>query len=191
MRNRTRAAIGILTLALLITGLGPAAPPAAADHANDPGHWRSGVYPIVTVPYCAGNGCELVQDAAYFWQNRGYTKGFTPPLPRTGYDCNPNWNEISVCFVDYSNPVLQGNLGITHRSTYPWDLAHMGWAQIFVCGNCSGWDQQATLRHEMGHALGLGHTGDPNCVMHDPVYILGETCWHDHWQMATMYNHRD
>lgn len=191
MRKRTRAAIGLLTLALLLTIAPAAAPPAAADHGNVPGHWRSGVYPVVTTTYCTGNACALIQDAAYYWQNRGFTRGYHPPLPRTGYDCQPGWNEISVCFVPWGAPQLQGHMGMAYRGVYDWDQAHIGWAQIFICGDCSNWDQQAVLRHEMGHALGLGHTGDPSCVMHDPIWVLGETCWHDHWQLATIHNHRD
>lgn len=103
MLKRTRAVIGGLIAVLVLPLL--AVSPASADHGNFNGHWRNGVYPIVTTPFCASNGCDLIQDASYFWQDRGFSRGYTPPLPRTGYDCEPNWNEISVCFVNLGDPL--------------------------------------------------------------------------------------
>src|SRR5688500_19611121 len=95
-----------------VGALAPASP-AAAHHEWDWPHWRSGGHPIVRTPSCYywGNSthfCSIVSDAAYFWHDRGFQRGFTPPLPQTGYmRCdNVSWNTINVCFVDKTHSGL-------------------------------------------------------------------------------------
>lgn len=203
-------ALCLLVPATAITTISTA-PPAAANHEFDFPHWRSGTYPVVKTPSCyvwgnTTNFCAIVEDAAYFWQDRGFTQGYTPPMPQTGYPRCDNipFNSINVCFVDATHAGLNGNVGYTHP--YSWDFNgdpnHMSAAQIFICANCGvpGNTQQqninymkATLRHEMGHALGLGHVQDTTCLMNEGSLFIGinDTCQHDKDAMAAMYQHAD
>jgi hypothetical protein len=200
-----RKLLGALTLAAL-AGLAPISPAPAivatppsvvitADHAWSLPHWRQDVYPAVTTPGCYYNWCDQIADAAYYWQDRGYYKGFTPPLPRNDWPyCESRISYINVCFVNYGDPRLNGNIGyttVTNRENQG-DPAHTAGAMIFVCGNCSNWERQATMRHEMGHALGLNRTFVSwECVMHEPVYVNGETCSHDITAMQETYSYRN
>jgi hypothetical protein len=208
-----------LTLAAL-AGLAPITSPispATAHHEWDFPHWRATTHPVVRTPSCyvwgnPTNFCDIVADAAYFWQDRGFWRGYTPPLPKTGYTrCdNVAWDTINVCFVDKAHEGLRdpatGVYGIGRFVYWTYDFMgepqHLSAVQVFICANCQteGTSYQAhinqmkvTLRHEMGHALGLGHTYEErDCIMNAPTVYVGVhegTCQHDIDSMVAMYNH--
>ncbi len=66
--------IAIITFTSLLVGVGGVTP-AKADHGFVMGYWNRA--PLVGYD---GINAGNIQDAAYYWQDRGFD-GFTPPLP--------------------------------------------------------------------------------------------------------------
>lgn len=183
--RHTLVALCLLVPATAITTISTA-PPASAHHAWPNGtfsHFKASTYPRIRTPTCyywgnSTNYCQVVEEAAYYWQDRGFDRGFTGPLPTTGYTrCDNNTSgSINICFVSYGDPLLEGHKGIAKVYNFGnlnGDYAHTHSAQIFICGTCTLDEQRILLRHEIGHALGLDHhLTNPGCMMHDPIYVM-------------------
>lgn len=184
MRHRFRAVFGGLIFALLLPLF---ASPASANHEFDHGYWTRP--PIVVYDgQFAGN----VQDAAYYWQDRGFEFGYYPPLPmwsHGGQYCTATWDGyINVCSIPrwILQPYCDFACDGVAQTTWIGDGQIKG-AWVLVADDLSPSRRQAVFRHEMGHALGLGHWNDPSCVMHRDAPVLGETCQHDRDAMKAMY----
>jgi hypothetical protein len=186
MRHRIRAVIGGLIAALLLPLL--ILSPARASHDFDHGRWNR-------APYIAWDGQNAgnIQDGAYYWQDRGFD-GYQYPLPQWshgGAQCATVWNGwINVCTVSRSiaSAYCGENCdGYTYvANNWPSDIYG---AFVLIASDLSPSRRQAVWRHEMGHALGLGHTADweTTCVMQRFTPVLGETCKHDRDALNLMY----
>lgn len=177
----------LLVLALVVTGLAPAAP-ASANHDFDHGRWNR-------APHIAWDGLYAgnIQDAAYYWQDRGFD-GYYPPLPdwnHGGSQCATFWDGwINVCTVSrsivsaYCEVNCDGHTSVLNN--WPSDIYG---AFVLIADDLSPLRRQAVWRHEMGHAIGLGHTADweTTCVMQWQTPVLGETCKHDRDAINLMY----
>lgn len=163
--------IGVIVAALagLASIVAPA--PALANHDNDFGHWNQP--PLVVTK--AGFGFDgIIQDAAYYWQDVAFFRGYYPPLPhREGSSfCDPNVGRITVCLVPPGNFWLGGGLGKIWPTFYQDGSNHISSMVIYIDDSLTGALRQVVMRHEFGHALGLGHynrdgtTGHPaDCTL--------------------------
>lgn len=199
----------VAVVAIVLASLGGSlASPAAANHEFVNPHWRSWEQPQVTTPTCYYFGsrinyCSMVADAVSYWSNGGgFDKGFAGAIPQQiSRRCEGRFGYVNVCFVDKTLPQLQGKDGWAYPYTYSFNGdGHAAAVLIYVCGNCGQFGVSdadwatATLRHEMGHALGLGHnTTDPGCIMYDPFPAgsLGPPCQTDIDHMRNQYQHGD
>lgn len=183
----------VIVMALILAGLGGAlsVPPAVADHEWAKGYWNR----AALVEY-DGIASGNVQDAAYYWQDRGYWYGYYPPLPYSshgGTECtNVTDQWINVCTVSRSviEPYCSPNQCDGVMETFIFSNAVISGAYILVASDLSSSDRQKVWRHEFGHAMGLGEVyDDDDCVMYwiGVLGPLGETCDHDTDAMALMY----
>ena len=153
-RFRLRLALaGLAALLLMPTTL---AAPAAADHDNDYGHWNQ---PPLVVTKAGFAWDSVIQDAAFYWQDHAFYRGYYPPLPhREGaFSCDPNVGRIVVCAVPPGNFWLGGALGKVWPTHYQDGSNHIESMVIYIDDSLTGAMLQVVMRHEFGHALGLGH----------------------------------
>lgn len=170
-----RLIVGLVILASILVG---GASPASADHEWHPARWNR-------APAVGYDGWNVgnVQDAAYFWQDRGFD-GYIPPLPLwngNGAGCATIYDGwIIGCTVSRATLQMycsQDCDGTAYVATN--NLGYILGAWILVSNDLDNVRRQQVWRHEWGHAIGLGHTAGTNCVMYHTAPILGETCWHD------------
>lgn len=179
----------LIVLVLAIAALGMVhATPAQAHHGLV--HWDRP--PIVISD---GKFDANVQDAAYFWQDRGFP-GYYPPLPQkptpAGSYCANNYTGyITVCTV--SRSIVQTYCGVPCDG-YSWAYIKpnttniINGSYILVADDLTPYRRQQIWRHEMGHALGMGHTNTNTCVMRiDANVPLGDGCPEDIWHLDAMY----
>lgn len=168
----------LLALAVLLGGLSHITfAPAYGGHTDYYGHWGNGFSPSV---WSNNIPDDVVQDGAYFWQDRNFVQGYRPPLPNHGAACGTSGDQstagdgsIDICIVSRaSDPYLsQGFGGITYfRHGCDNACNHIYAVTIRVADDLSIADRQKIVRHEFGHALGLGHNATDDSVMHTPVY---------------------
>lgn len=188
-RTIRRASTSVaLVFAALTSSL--VAPPAAhADHA-----FVFGVWTHAAVVKTDGAFPDNAKDAAYYWQDRGFKFGYYPPLPQQTTTCTSApmpelW--INVCTVNrsligqYSGDST--NDGVT--TTY-W---YSGTTQIYssrtlIVNDLSQYRRQQVWRHELGHAVGLGHTANLGCVMRANADVPpGTICDQDVAAIKIMY----
>lgn len=153
-RFRLRLALaGLAALLLMPTTL---AAPAAANHDNDFGHWNQ---PPLVVTKAGFAWDSVIQDAAYYWQDVAFFRGYYPPLPhREGSsECDPEIGRITVCVVPPGNFWLGGGLGKIWPTHYQDGSNHISTMVIYIDDSLTGALRQIVMRHEFGHALGLGH----------------------------------
>lgn len=133
-----------------------------------------------------------VQDAAYYWQDRGFN-GYYPPLPYNvgGAYCAGNYTGvITVCTVPRA--VLQPycNKSCDGAAWAYWKPGTniINGAYILVSNDLSPYRRQQVWRHEMGHALGFVHTTINTCVMREDANVpLGDGCPSDIQEMQAQY----
>lgn len=201
MNPRTRVLFGALVALMLIAV--PLAMPASADHThpNPPiGHWGNGFSPELVLDSSPGYGVHFanVQDAAGYWQDTGFINGFrnlfSPVFENNG--CGEKGGAVKVCEVSvFDSRVPPGYDGYTYNhwvcdlpSPCNYTQVHIYAVTIFVRAGLSDYRRQQIYRHEMGHAVGLGHTLDPNCVMRSDANVpLGYRCQHDIDSMRDLY----
>jgi len=151
---------GLMVAMTLILGSMVSSPaPASASHEFYHGYWPSTSHPGVANSFYSLPD-DVIMDAAYFWQDNGFTNGYTPPLPAGSWDdCGGHSGWINVCAVDPSDSGLQGKVG---RTTVLTNNLAIEWSRIFIANNQSNASRQRILRHEFGHAIGLGHNTEQN-----------------------------
>ena len=150
----------IAALAVAFAGTVVAVSPAHANHDNDFGHWNQP--PLVVTPQWGLD--SRIQDAAYYWQDNGFYRGYYPPLPAEHYSsfCVPDTGRIVVCETDRWSNALQGANGAIDPYYYAGDVhGHIRSMVVWIANDMGGNPllRQITYRHEFGHALGMGHRG--------------------------------
>lgn len=195
----------LLALTLVVAGLGaigPAASPALADHKDLLGHWGNGFAPELVIDSSPGYGVHFanVQDAAGYWQDTNFINGFrnlfSPVYDNTG--CAERGGAIKFCEVgiyDSRIPVGADSTFYSHDVCDRSDGCPLGRGQhhlysmtVFIRAGLGAYRTQQVYRHEMGHALGLWHTADLNCVMRSDANVpVGYRCQHDLDSMRDMY----
>lgn len=149
----------VATLALVVGTLAASPTAAHANHANVLGHWNQ---PPLVVTNSNPVYDSLIQDAAFYWQDVAFFRGYYPPLPskEAANSCeNPNVGRIVVCMVAPNDVghLGAGNRGNTRTTKYGDGSGHILGQIIYVSTGLTGSDMQNTMRHEFGHALGLHH----------------------------------
>lgn len=174
------AALAMAVTALVAVG----ASPALANHANNPSsvyptgyHWGNGYSPFVQCDFVNWDCSGPVLDAAYFWQDNGFRQGYQPPVPSSAsYSCGSRDGGINLCRSDRGSSLFQYNSGLDGL-TYVTAICddpngncsnrplHVLNAVSVVASDLTGLRRQEVIRHEFGHALGLGHSFDSTSVM--------------------------
>lgn len=187
-----RAMLCMALVATAITGTIAAPTPASADHQFVKGVWTRS-------PVIAWDGVSLanIQDAAYFWQDRGFRPGYTPPLPgwnHGGAYCTAVWDQyINVCTIPravlqpYCDPNNGPCDGMSENFVYSGNV--LKGSYILIADDLSPTNRQKVWRHEFGHAIGLGHTASTSCLMYKNGTLapLGDLCFHDKQALDQMY----
>lgn len=138
---------------------------ANADHDNKLAHWGHGFSPAVTADCGAFGGslCHFTADAEATWVNAGFRNGFRVNQPF--YGCGLIKGYISVCGEPLRSRGWQGYAQVQFIYN---PNTHIDAALIRICTDCgiSHSRMHRIIRHEYGHIIGLGHTGDSNSIMY-------------------------
>lgn len=168
----------MLIMALALGSFGLAATPASADHTNVLGHWG----PYGYDPTVWSVDQSLSSDSINFWANR-----FGPQSGNNyGNGCtSPGVGSINICYNSGSVPSGAAGVAYVHQ-TQDANGWHIRTAHIHIVPGLDPTLRMWVIRHEMGHAVGLGHTYSGPSVMNE-VIRQGTTNQHDHDAMYTMY----
>lgn len=200
MRHPIRTIMVVLTLAISTIGVG--VHPALADHKDLLGHWGNGFAPELVIDSSPGVGVHFgnVQDAAGYWKDTNFVNGFrnlfTPVYDNNG--CGEKGGAIKFCEVGIYDSRIANGADSTFYSHDVCDRSdgcplgrgqhHLVAVTVFIRAGLGAYRTQQVYRHEMGHALGLWHTLDPNCVMRADANVPnGYRCQHDIDSMRDMY----
>lgn len=199
----SRGLLGALVVAVAVAVVvASAAIPAAADHTDGQRHWGHGFRPYVSTDCGAFGGrlCDFTSAAERAWSEAGYGNGWNVGGPYYGCSLASGW--IRICVVAKGDPdVPQGKQGVAitfHVQNPTW---HADRVLIKICGSCGTATstgsytspQLASLvKHEYGHAIGLGHTTASGSVMRDPFSDGAGPGGHDPGSLRSMYSsHED
>lgn len=164
----------------IVIALDGAASPAWTTYLTPASTWRSGDVPVTiaftgTVPGVADDLRALLDVSARAWSTPSCTRaGFIAGEPRasTGSEGDNGKNDIVVHTTDWPAPLATGAAGHTILYTLGDRIVeadvHLNAKDFtFAVGALPDRiDLQALLIHELGHALGIGHSADARATMY-------------------------
>jgi hypothetical protein len=154
-------------------------------------HWGHDFRPLITANCAAFSGtlCTYTADAEQFWYRNGFWPGWRPGNAWRG--CGPWRGWVTVCTVSRSQ-IPAGKHGVTWHYYVNNPTTHLDANVVYICADCGLYSTQLrdVVRHEYGHAIGLGHTRTYPSIMADPI-TWSEANEHDRASVASMYARHD
>lgn len=185
--RKASTSVALVVAALTSTLIAPSA--AHADHAFVFGYWTH-----AAVVKTDGAFPANAQDAAYYWQDRGFNFGYYPPLPQQTTTCtSAPMPELWINSCTVSRTIVGQYSGDPTNDGSRRLIWYAGTTEIYssrtlIANDLSQYRRQQVWRHEIGHAVGLGHTANLGCVMRANADVPpGTTCGQDLAAMAIMY----
>ena len=197
-----RAVMLVMAATVVAGGLILPGAPAHADHAWGFEHWYSAAGQTSAPPVYDRNdtwrgGIQLADDAARFWTStsvvgthRGSYPTINPYLASRGgnaWDCNFQPWAIIICVEDswWAGWAAKAEID-------PWGTeGHIQSCRIVLNAahlrNEQDWRVRVIVRHEMGHCLGLGHTG-PSWATTPVMAAKPEALWASEHDVHALYD---